>query len=63
MGFCREAGHSTVFLWTFKGLDAARRLYEGEGFRLVAEHDVEQWGSIIREQRFEARIEDGRAGE
>ena len=53
MRFCREAGHKRVYLWTFKGLDAARNLYEREGFRLTLEHAVEQWGSTIVEQKLE----------
>ena len=28
-------------------------LYEKNGFRLAEEHDVEQWGRVIREQRFD----------
>jgi len=52
LAFCREAHHKTVFLWTFKGLEAARRLYEQAGFVLDEEHDVEQWGGVIREQKF-----------
>jgi GNAT superfamily N-acetyltransferase len=51
--FCREVRHPRVFLWTFEGLDMARRLYEQEGFVLSEEHDVEQWGRKIREQKFE----------
>jgi len=50
--FCRNAGHKEIFLWTFKGLDPARHLYERFGFRLAEEHDVDQWGSIIQEQKF-----------
>jgi len=53
MAFCRKAGHRKVFLWTFRGLDAARRLYEKEGFRLSEEHLIEKWGGRIVEQRFE----------
>jgi GNAT superfamily N-acetyltransferase len=48
--FCREAGYGRIVLWTFKGLDNARALYESEGFRLAAEHDVRQWGNEITEQ-------------
>jgi len=54
--FCRDAGHKQVFLWTFKGLDAARRLYEQAGFVLDDEHDVEQWGRVISEQKFLLRL-------
>jgi len=51
--FCRSVGHDKVFLWTFKGLDAARHLYEKEGFRLCERHEVNQWGQRIQEQKFE----------
>lgn len=52
LAFCQEAGHKKVYLWTFEGLDAARRLYEQAGFVLDEEHDVQQWGGFIREQKF-----------
>jgi len=55
MDFCRRAGHGSVYLTTFAGLDAARALYEAQGFRLVAEADGETWGTTVREQRFEWR--------
>ncbi|MFC1488380.1 GNAT family N-acetyltransferase [Thermodesulfobacteriota bacterium] len=50
--FCRDAGHRNVFLWTFRGLDAARTLYEREGFRLSVEKPVHQWGREIIEEQF-----------
>jgi GNAT superfamily N-acetyltransferase len=40
-------------LWTFEGLDAARRLYEAAGFGLVHEAAGAQWGRVVNEQRFE----------
>lgn len=52
VGFCRKAGYRRVFLWTFRGLDRARSLYEGAGFRLALEHDADQWGRRITEQMF-----------
>ena len=53
LSFCRAAGHDRVFLWTFRGLERARFLYEQEGFRLTKENEVEQWGQRIQEQRFD----------
>lgn len=41
-----------TYLWTFKGLDAARHLYESFGFRLVEEAEGAQWGTKVVEQRF-----------
>ncbi|MEO1192379.1 MAG: GNAT family N-acetyltransferase [Pseudomonadota bacterium] len=56
MAFCRDRGYRRVYLSTFAGLDAARRLYERHGFRLVAESEVDQWQGGVREQRFEAEL-------
>ncbi|MEW6671115.1 MAG: GNAT family N-acetyltransferase [Thermodesulfobacteriota bacterium] len=53
VAFCRKSGHRNIFLWTFQGLDAARKLYESSGFKLVEEHPVDQWGRKINEQKFE----------
>ena len=55
--FCRRKCHPRIYLWTFEGLDAARLLYEREGFRLCAEHEVAQWGNRILEQKFELVLE------
>jgi len=54
--FCRRAGHARVFLWTFGGLDPARKLYEAHGFRLTEQHRVDQWGATIDEQRFDLEL-------
>jgi uncharacterized protein YhfF/GNAT superfamily N-acetyltransferase len=53
MAFCRRAGHRQVYLNTFKGLEAARSLYERAGFRLAAEQTGATWGHEVTEQRFE----------
>lgn len=52
VGFCRDADYRLVYLWTFKGLDRARALYESEGFRLNLERDASPWGHDITEQMF-----------
>lgn len=41
-----------TYLWTFKGLDSARHLYESFGFALTSEAEGTQWGSSVTEQRF-----------
>ncbi len=51
--FCCSVGHRRIFLWTFEGLEAARHVYEWAGFYLAQEREVDQWGVIIREQRFD----------
>ncbi|SMC13491.1 Acetyltransferase (GNAT) family protein [Roseovarius aestuarii] len=42
-------------LWTFKGLDAARHLYEKHGFALAHEIPGTQWGTEVIEQEFERK--------
>lgn len=39
-------------LWTFKGLDAARHLYEKHGFTLAHQTPGTQWGTEVVEQEF-----------
>ena len=50
--FVEAAGFERTVLWTFKGLDAARHLYEREGFLLAEEYAGAQWGVSLMEQRF-----------
>lgn len=49
---CRKRGYSRVFLWTFRGLEPARHLYEKYGFRLAEQIEGEQWGKRVLEQRY-----------
>jgi GNAT superfamily N-acetyltransferase len=53
INFCKEVEYERIYLWTFKGLTHAQLIYEQNGFRLTEEHDVEQWGRALREQRFD----------
>ena len=57
--YCTAKGYSKIYLWTFKGLDAARHLYETVGFRLKKEQRGVQWGREVTEQYFELTIADG----
>lgn len=52
IAFCDQRGFAATQLWTFKGLDAARKLYESFGFDLVNETLGKQWGSTVMEQQF-----------
>lgn len=52
MAFCDIRGFAQTQLWTFAGLDAARKLYESHGFALVHEAPGDQWGSRVTEQQF-----------
>lgn len=49
----RSKGYGRVYLWTFEGLHAARHLYEKTGFELVKQRKGLEWGTEVKEQRFE----------
>ena len=53
--FCDQFGFAATQLWTFKGLDAARSLYEAHGFELTKEEPGSQWGTDVIEQQFTRR--------
>jgi DNA-binding MarR family transcriptional regulator/GNAT superfamily N-acetyltransferase len=53
--FVDAANIERTRLWTFKGLDAARHLYEKHGFVLVHETPGRQWGTEVIEQEFARR--------
>ncbi|CAO3438768.1 GNAT family N-acetyltransferase [Azospirillum endophyticum] len=52
VAFADRSGFAETRLWTFRGLDAARRLYEAAGFVLAAESPGSQWGTEVIEQSF-----------
>lgn len=52
MDFIDLKGFSETHLWTFRGLDAARHLYEQVGFTLAEEKPGNQWGTEVLEQMF-----------
>ena len=55
VGFGDAQGLAEIHLWTFRGLDAARHLYETAGFVLVEERAGHRWGPEVLEQRFVRR--------
>jgi len=58
MAFVDEHFDET-YLWTFKGLHAARHLYDSVGFALTDEAAGHQWGTTVVEQRFSRRSKQG----
>lgn len=55
MDFIDAQPFGETYLWTFKGLDSARHLYESFGFTLTSESAGAQWGTHVTEQRFSRR--------
>jgi len=54
--YCRQRGFNHVFLWTFRGLDAACHLYESFGFRLTEETENTTWRDKLTEQRWDLTL-------
>ena len=50
--FCDQSGFDSTHLWTFKGLNAARHLYEKNGFVLSKAAPDCTWGPEMTEQLF-----------
>lgn len=56
VGHARHVGYRRMTLFTVSGLDAARRLYEAEGFELVEEEEARAWGKVMVEQRWDLTL-------
>lgn len=52
----RHVGYKKMGLYTSKGLDSARRLYEAEGFQLVKEETEQVWGKTHMAQWWELQL-------
>ncbi|KAH8597514.1 acyl-CoA N-acyltransferase [Bisporella sp. PMI_857] len=52
LAFVDNGTYSETHLWTFRGLDKARRMYEKNGFVLEAETQGTQFGEETTEQHF-----------
>ncbi|MBD3880892.1 GNAT family N-acetyltransferase [Phormidium tenue FACHB-886] len=53
LDFCQAAQVQRIYLRTFAGLTAARRLYEEFGFVLVEEYQDDDWGVPLTHQKFQ----------
>jgi len=53
---CRQRGQTQLHLTTFKGLDAARTLYERAGFQLTEEYQDDDWNEGTGEVRYDLRL-------
>ncbi len=50
--FCDRNRFREIHLWTLQGLDAARVLYERQGFVLAESYRGDQWGADVQELKF-----------
>ena len=57
MEYCQRKYYNHVFLWTFKGLDAARHLYQSFGFTLTEEKENDTWNNQLIEQRWDVMLD------
>ena len=56
VGQARHFGYRRMTLFTVRGLDAARRLYEAEGFELAREKPGEGWAEGSIEQQWDLKL-------
>jgi DNA-binding MarR family transcriptional regulator/GNAT superfamily N-acetyltransferase len=56
ISFARSAGYECMMLWTQKGLDSARKIYEAAGFRIVEEQPHEDFGVPLVGQNWEMAL-------
>jgi DNA-binding MarR family transcriptional regulator/N-acetylglutamate synthase-like GNAT family acetyltransferase len=54
--FARSRGYRTLTLWTNSVLDAARHIYEGQGFKLVEEEEHHSFGRDLVGQNWELAL-------
>lgn len=56
LDFARQANYRKILLWTNRGLDAARHIYEKAGFRLAHEEPHDHFGSGLIGQTWEREL-------
>lgn len=56
MDYCKEQNFKQVFLWTFRGLDAACHLYKSSGFIPTEQAENNTWKNNLIEEKWETNI-------
>ena len=54
--FCKNKNYSSIYLWTFQGLEEARQIYEKNGFEMIEQMEGNQWGEIVVEQKYQLNL-------
>lgn len=54
--FARNVGYERMTLWTHSNLEAARRIYAREGFKLVATEDHDTFGPMLTGETWELKL-------
>jgi DNA-binding MarR family transcriptional regulator/predicted GNAT family acetyltransferase len=54
--FAREAGYTTMVLWTHSILTAARAIYQSEGFVITDTHENAGWGPVLTSETWELTL-------
>jgi DNA-binding MarR family transcriptional regulator/GNAT superfamily N-acetyltransferase len=54
--FARAAGYRRITLWTHSILEAARRIYAAEGYRLVASEPAQEFGKALVSETWEMEV-------
>lgn len=57
LDYCRQRRFRHVYLWTFRGLDAACHLYASYGFRPTEEAENTTWRDRLIEQRWDLDLD------
>ncbi len=56
VGFLKEKGYQSSYLWTTHELHAAASLYTRYGFKLTEEKESTAFGKAVKEQRYDLLI-------
>ncbi|MEN8374286.1 MAG: helix-turn-helix domain-containing GNAT family N-acetyltransferase [Gemmatimonadota bacterium] len=54
--FARQAGYSTITLWTYSVLASARRIYQAEGYELMSEEEDRAFGHDLVSQHWDLAL-------
>jgi DNA-binding MarR family transcriptional regulator/N-acetylglutamate synthase-like GNAT family acetyltransferase len=56
IAFARAAGYRKITLWTHSVLSAARKIYQAQGFKLVATQSHEEFGKTVQGETWDLQL-------